>query len=142
MGRRCTVCDHSRKADVDMALTFHLASYRVLARYFKLGEDSLQRHERTCLRSSWEQSKELQAMLSAENLLDKLGKWHERMEQQYTNADAAGNIGATVATARTGIAAIESFAHIGVISDVEERLTALENGGNDSDSDDDDSDDA
>jgi hypothetical protein len=70
-------------------------------------------------------------MLSGENLLEKLGQWHERMEQQYANADAAGNVMGTVATARTGIAAIESFAHIGVLSDVERRLAALENGDSD-----------
>jgi hypothetical protein len=76
-------------------------------------------------------------MLSAENLLEKLGEWHERMEQQYANADAAGNVVATVATARTGIQAIESFSRIGVMSDIEKRLAALE--GEDKTTDDDDS---
>jgi hypothetical protein len=113
----------------------HTAGYRDLARRYGLDKSSLMRHQRAHLTMSWELSKELNAMLSGDNLLEKLGQWHERMEQQYTNADAAGNIGAAVATARTGIAAIESFAHIGVLSDVERRLAALENGGND-DSDD------
>ena len=49
-------------------------------------------------------------MLSAQNLLEKLGQWHERMEEQYAHADAAGNVMAAVATARTGISAFESFA--------------------------------
>jgi hypothetical protein len=73
-----------------------------------------------------ERSKELQAMLSGENLLDKLGKWHERMEEQYAHADAQGSILGAVATARTGIAAIESFARIGPLSDIERRLADVE----------------
>jgi len=86
----------------------------------------MRRHAEIHLRLSWEQSKELHAMLSAENLLDKLGQWHERMEQQYAHADEAGNIAGTVATARTGIQAIESYAKIGPLSDIEQRLAALE----------------
>ena len=65
-------------------------------------------------------------MLQADNLLESLGKWHARMEQQYEKADKADNIMATVATARTGIAAIESFAKIGPMAEIEARLAALE----------------
>ncbi len=64
-------------------------------------------------------------MLSATNLLDKLSEWHDRMEQQYQNADAQGDIGATVATARAGLVAIESFARLGPMADLEERLQAM-----------------
>jgi hypothetical protein len=92
-----------------------------------MDERSVRRHAHYHLGATVAASKELQAMLSANNLLDKLGEWHERMEQQYANADAAGNVLAAVATARTGISAIESFAKRTIdIDDNEQRFQALE----------------
>jgi hypothetical protein len=126
MGRLCTICTHPKRDQIDTALLLHIEPYRTLAARYRLTKQSLKRHESSHLRMSWEKSKELHAMLSAENLLDKLGQWHERMEQQYAHADEAGNIAGTVATARTGIQAIESYAKIGPLADIEQRLAALE----------------
>jgi hypothetical protein len=126
MGRLCTVCTHPKRKEIDLALLYHSTSYRVIAREFGVGEDSLQRHERAHLALTWEISKGLHAMLSGNNLMEKLGEWHERMEAQYTKADAAGEIMAAVATARTGIQAIESFAKIGPMSELEARVQAIE----------------
>lgn len=66
--------------------------------------------------------------LSAENLTEQLGKWHARMQRQYRKADAAGDIHAAVATARTGIQAIESFSKIAALGELEQRVATLEAG--------------
>jgi hypothetical protein len=126
MSRLCEACRHSQRQEIDVALLLHTASYDRIAARFGLSFSGVRRHERHCLGRSYALAEELKAMLSAENLLDQLGKWHERMEEQYQNADATGNISAAVATARTGIAAIESFAKLGPMVEFEQRLAALE----------------
>jgi hypothetical protein len=118
MTRLCTVCAHPKRQEIDVALMLHSAPYRVLAGRYGLRMSSLQRHEQSHLRSTLQHSQELQAMLSATNLREELGKWHKRMKRQYRNADAQGDVMATVATARVGIAAIESFHRIMTEGDV------------------------
>jgi hypothetical protein len=127
MARLCRVCQHPKREEIDLALLLHRDAYQAIAGRYGIVKSSLQRHEQAHLKMSWEKSKELSAMLSSSNLLDKLGQWHERMEQQYANADAAGNVLAAVATARTGISALESIAKRTIdIDDNEQRFQALE----------------
>jgi hypothetical protein len=124
----CTICAHLQRSDIDLALTLHRASYRAIAHHYGVTKPAIQRHERAHLATSLKQSQELQAMLSNDNLLAKLGEWHDRMEEQYKAATAAGEIMPAVATARVGIQAIESFSRIGQMSDLEARIKALEDG--------------
>jgi hypothetical protein len=100
-------------------------SYRTLAARYGLSYGGVRRHEHNHLNLSWELSKGIQAMLSGDNLLEMLGKWHERMEQQYANADASANIMGAVATARTGISAIESYARITVETELQREVDEL-----------------
>lgn len=125
MSRLCTVCNHPQRQEIDLALFKHATGYRDIARRYGLDKSSLLRHERNHLNLTWELSKGIQAMLSGDNLLEMLGKWHERMEQQYQNADASANIMAAVATARTGISAIESFARITVETTLQREVDEL-----------------
>lgn len=64
-------------------------------------------------------------MLSADNLTEKLSKWHDRMERQYTKADLLNEIANAANVARVGLAAIESFARIGPFSDFQQQLDDL-----------------
>jgi hypothetical protein len=104
MGRHCTICHHPHRDDIDLALMLHEGTYRRIAARYGVAETSLRRHEHDHLGMSLKLSKGRDAMLSAEKLLDKLGEWHERMEQQYAKADAAGSVLGAVATARAAIA--------------------------------------
>lgn len=65
-------------------------------------------------------------MLSSNNLLDRLSEWHEKILDQYGHANAQGNIGAAVSTARAGIAAIESFSHLTERSEVAQALADIQ----------------
>jgi hypothetical protein len=126
MGRHCSVCTHPQRNEIDLAVLLHQEGFRVIAARYKVAATSLQRHEAKCLRTSWELSKGLNAMLQGETLLDELGKWHQKMLEQYGHADAAGNIMAAVATARTGIQAIESFSHIAEKNEVAKQLEEIQ----------------
>jgi AraC-like DNA-binding protein len=126
MSRLCEACQHPDREQVDLALLTHGASYETIAAHFGLSYSGVRRHQRTCLGLTLQQSKEIQAMLSANNLLAKLGEWHQRMEAQYANADAAGEIQAAVSTARVGIQAIESFHRITADQVIERKLDEIE----------------
>jgi hypothetical protein len=109
-----------------VAILLHRQGFRVIGARFGVAATSLQRHERNCLRRSFERSKELNDMLRAETLLGELGNWHQKMLEQYGHADSAGNIMAAVATARTGIQAIESSSHLTERSEVAQALADIQ----------------
>jgi hypothetical protein len=69
-------------------------------------------------------------MLSADNLLAKLGELDEATREILAEARETGNARTALAAIRESRANIESFAHIGPLSDLEERLRTLEEGGN------------
>jgi hypothetical protein len=103
----CRCCSHPDRMALDLALVLG-ASQRVVARRFRVTQTSVYRHANQHIAETIAASKELTAMLNAENLCDQLSTWHRRMEEQYRKADAAGNFNAVIGIARTGIAAIDS----------------------------------
>jgi hypothetical protein len=126
MGRLCTAWQHPQRDAINAALLEHTTGYRHIAARFGLAWSSLRRHEQTHLRATLQHSKELAMSLSADNLLAEVGKWHERMEAQYAKADAANEIATTATVARVGLAAIDLFAKLGPLAELEERLQRLE----------------
>lgn len=129
IGRPCEGCrlPQPRRAELDAALMVHAAGYQAVADRFGLSYGATRRHAIGCLARECARSKEVTEMLNAENLLAKLGEWHDRMQDQYHKADVSGEIMAAVATARTGIQAIESFSRLGPMGALEARIAALEN---------------
>jgi hypothetical protein len=126
MSRTCTICFHREHAAIDAALVCHAASYRSIAKRFSVGHLALMRHEKQHLAHTIGDSQELASMLSAANLTAKVSEWHDRMEQQYSRADTARDVRGAALVARTGLAAIDSFARLGMLSDLGARLAALE----------------
>jgi hypothetical protein len=128
MGRLCSVCTHPERQGIDLALLQHAVGYRSIAQRFGVTQFALMRHEHGHLAHSIHDSKELGEMLSAANLTTKVGEWHQRMEDQYARADGARDVRGAALVARTGLAAIDAFARLGPLSEMEERLAALEEG--------------
>lgn len=126
MTRLCTVCSHPQRGEIGLALMLHPASYRVIAGKYRLKMTSLQRHEEHHLGGSYRQSQELKMKLSADNLIDQLGKWEARMDDQYRKADAANDFGAVIGVTRAASELIGKMDHIGIERDQEQRLAALE----------------
>jgi len=124
----CTVCTHRKRREIDAALIEHAVGYRVVAGRFGLAPTSVQRHQNEHLAKQIRQSRELAMRLSTDNLLEQVGKWHERMEEQYRKADDANEIATAATVARVGLSAIESFAKLGALGEIEQRLKTLEEG--------------
>jgi hypothetical protein len=74
MPQVCSVCRHSARAEIHLLLVRNAASLRSIAHRYSVTYWSVRRHERNCLRTTVQASKELQAKLSAENLLRKLSE--------------------------------------------------------------------
>jgi hypothetical protein len=130
MGRLCTVCclPPEKRQAVDAALLVHQVSYRAIASTFEVSELALQRHEQTHLRHSIQESRALSEMLSAENLLAKLGELDRETREMLTEARTQGKIQTALSAVRESRGNIEAFARIGPMSEVEQRLRALEAG--------------
>lgn len=126
-GQPCIVCNRPDRTTIELALIRHDAGLTTLAKRFgNITHASLRRHLENHLGVTVAETKEFRDMLDAQNLLAKLGEWHQRMEDQYANADATGEIQAAVATARVGIQAIESFARITQDAEIERKLNEIE----------------
>jgi molybdenum cofactor biosynthesis enzyme MoaA len=119
------VCQHPDRTMIDLALLLHVASYRGIARHFGLlGNEGLRRHERNHLPSTFRQSQELQAMLSAEYLVEDIDKWRRRTVRQYRKADAANDVTAANAVIRTANAADISLLRLLVLGKLVADTTA------------------
>ncbi len=126
MSRYCTVCSHQERQTIDVLLLRHAASYRRIATRFGLREASVRRHQERHLQLSLALSKELSAMLSAENLLTKLAELDDATRAMLAEAQEAGDLRVALQAVHESRATIETFSRLGVLSDLEKRLAAVE----------------
>jgi hypothetical protein len=75
---------------------------------------------------SWEKSKELGAMLSAEALTAKLLERDAAVERVLERGEVAGDDRLVLMAVRESRGNIEAYSRIGIHSDLEKRLEALE----------------
>lgn len=91
MGRTCTVCFHPQRAEIDLALLMHSASYRVIARRFGLVMHSLQRHEENHLRTSLQQLMEETGMDIARYVMERMLALDQRNERALVRIEQSGD---------------------------------------------------
>jgi hypothetical protein len=126
MSLKCSICSNAQVAAINLDILKGQLSLRGVARQYGVGDDSLLRHAHNCLAQTIRQSKELSTMLQASNLCEQLSIWHDRMDEQYAKADAAGNFNAVIGIARTAVSTIDAYAKIRVTSELEQRVNDLE----------------
>jgi hypothetical protein len=131
MGRLCTVCTHPERQEIDLALLRHAESYRAIAIRYGMPRSNLINHQNNHLRITWEVSKGLQAMLSGDNLLDKLSALDEQTLEMLAEARHGGDLRTALTAVRESRGNIEAFSRIGPMSDIERRLDRLEHGDRD-----------
>lgn len=68
-------------------------------------------------------------MLSAEYLLHELADLHRETRELLVEARQSGDMRTALAAIREARSTVEVFAHLGSMADIEERLQALEEGG-------------
>jgi hypothetical protein len=112
--------------EINAALVQHATGYRDMARRFNVSPDALWRHERQHLRAVIQQSRELRMTLSADNLLDKLSELDAATREMLEEARSAGNLRVALAAVRESRENISAYARIGVVTELEQRVAALE----------------
>jgi len=126
VGRLCTICSHPERQAIDAALLVHEAGYRNIARRFSVDYTVLFRHAQTHLREQIRESKALSEQLRADNLLAKLAALDERTLQALDTAEQQGDLRMVFTGVVVSRGNIEAFARLGPMSEVEQRLRALE----------------
>lgn len=126
VARLCSVCTHPRRADIDEALLRHTQSYRGIARRYGLQDDALRRHEHTHLRMSLQQSRELTAMLSGKNLLDRLSELDAKTGAIFARALARNDLRAAIGAIREAREVTLAYARVGMLIDAQYRIDRLE----------------
>src|SRR5690606_30206042 len=125
MPRRCTVCAHPKRAEIDRALV-RSAAYRRIAADYGLSERAVRRHRATHVPRLLEAAREREERTTAARLLaelerlrrvaSRLGKKAERKGDLRTALAAVGELRGLVAVALRGLE----------LAELEERIAALE----------------
>jgi hypothetical protein len=96
--RRCTVCDHPERHDIDQALVTG-APYRSVAKRFELSESAVYRHKIDHLPAHLSKAREAEEAARADDLLDQVRNLQAHALDILESAEKAGDL-------RTALAAI------------------------------------
>jgi hypothetical protein len=128
VGRLCTICSHAQHRQIDGELLRHEVGYKKVAGRYGLILSSVQRHARTHLAAQLREHEETAMLLDVASLLAELTDLHAHVRRQLALAEASADgrlVLAAVAEARRNI---ETLARLGPLGEIEQRLSALEEG--------------
>src|SRR5215208_1981001 len=98
MPRRCTVCDHPERHSIDEALVTG-ASYRSVAKRFRLSESAAYRHKTEHLPTHLLKAREVEQVAQADGLLDQVRNLQTHALDILERAEQTGDL-------KTALAAI------------------------------------
>jgi len=107
MPRRCSVCDHPDRREIDHALVTRSASYRAIARHYSVSKDAVSRHTKEHLPVLLAKGHEAELMSEADALLMDIKKLQDRtllMLQKAEKADDLRTALVAVSQARQNLA--------------------------------------
>ncbi len=118
MPRRCSICDHDQRPDIDAALVGGLSN-RAIARQFQVGRDSLRRHRKNGHVSEMlAKASEAAEAARGDNLMSRVNDLNERALRILDRAERAGEL-------RTALHAIRELRGIiELLFDTERRRNA------------------
>lgn len=98
MPRTCTICNHSRRDEIDQLLVSGV-TFRTISRKYAISEDALKRHKKSHLPKTLMESRHAEIVMNADNILLQM---QELCDKTNRILDAAIDAGDT----RTALAAI------------------------------------
>ena len=111
MPRRCSVCDHPRKGDIDQALV-RGKPYRSVAKQYDVSPPALLRHKRAHLPTSLVRAYEAKEAAQADNLLADMCKLKMRAERIFRKAEKSGDDRIALAALREARGIVELLAKL------------------------------
>jgi hypothetical protein len=99
MPRKCTICQHPQRADIDAALV-NGDMFRVLSRRFSCSEDALRRHKAEHVPAHLAQAQDAQDVAQADTLLAQVRTLQRRALDILDKAENAGDLKAATSAIR------------------------------------------
>lgn len=92
MPRKCTICEHKSRQEIDSALVSPGAVLRDIARQFRVSKDALSRHVKGGhIAERIQKAKHAHEAVAGDNLLTRIGRFHQRFEKMIENAQKWGD---------------------------------------------------
>ena len=111
MPRRCTICIHPARADIDASIVRGEA-FRRIAAHHGVTEQSVRRHRADHLPSSLVKAEEAREVAQASSLLAEVRELHARVLAILTRAEEAGDLRAATGAIREARSTIELLAKL------------------------------
>ena len=130
MARKCTVCAHPQREELDQALVSGQSTSEIIARYSTvctIGRMALQRHKERHLPQTLILSKDAEEVSRSDQLLEKLAKLEQNTLQIGEKAEKGGDWRTALAAIKDQIRIVELQAKIQGVLDERMRLTINNN---------------
>lgn len=128
-GRKCSVCNHPDRSEIDKALVTRSMSYRNIAERFGVSVGALSRHKANHLPRLVEAaraSEVAQAVTSGVALMDELDSLLNRALAILEAAEETGQLKVALQAIREARECIKTCADLAVTAELEERVEELE----------------
>ena len=129
VGRKCSVCNHPDRNEIDKALVTRSTSYRNISERFGVSVGALSRHKTNHLPrlvQAAEACEEAQAVTSGAALIDELDRLLERALAILEAAEGSGQLRVALQAIREARETIKICADLAVTAELEERVEELE----------------
>lgn len=130
MARKCTICTHFNREELDQALVSGQSTSEIIARYSTvctIGRMALQRHKENHLPQTLILSKDAEEVSRSDQLLEKLAKLEQNTLQIGQKAEKGGDWRTALAAIKDQIRIVELQAKIHGVLDERARLTINNN---------------
>ena len=125
MARKCTICSHDRRKEIDEALIIG-ASYRSIAQRFGVSCDSVRRHRLNHLPNELVKSEKAREAARSDNLADKMAALESTALGILERAEKGGDLNTAIRAIREVRGVIETMAKIfGNIRDQQPIITGV-----------------
>jgi hypothetical protein len=111
MARTCTVCSHPRVSEINQALLGNEA-YRIIAKRFGASASAMYRHQQEHLPRALVRAKDVAEVLSADNLLARVGELEGDARRIAAAAEASGDLRVALAGIRELVRITELLARL------------------------------
>jgi len=111
MPRKCTICSHDQRDEIDAALVAG-ESYRTIASRFDVSTAALQRHKTTHLLSSLVQAQNASEAARGDRLLEQVDTLRAQALQILTRAEESGELRTALAAIREARGCLELLARL------------------------------
>ncbi|MGV8123507.1 MAG: hypothetical protein AB2L14_27455 [Candidatus Xenobiia bacterium LiM19] len=137
MPRRCTICDHPKRAEIDQAI-INNETYRKIAEQYEITVASLNRHKQSHIPELLSKTQEIhdqrvaalveivqeraaQETGQADTLLVQLKEWISRTERLFSKAEESGDLRTALAAVKEGRGNLELLGKL--LGEIQEGVT-------------------